>query len=225
MRVTDSMVFQTFLQQIQKLNLDFARYNEQVTTGKRINRPSDDPVGFTQLSSIESEISRLNQFVKNIDTANNRLESSDSRLNSVSLAMTRVIQLTEQGANEPTVGQPRKGIAEELLGLTKEILNHADAQVAGRHLFSGTRSTTDSLRQITGNVNGETYSVGGVGITDNGSAGTITGTIVDQNAFDAHIYQIRILNGAGDYEVIDLDSADAVIATGTFAAPGDNVTV
>lgn len=223
MRVTDSIIFQTFLQQIQKLNVDYAYYNEQVTTGKRINRPSDDPVGFTQLSAIESEISRLNQFVSNIDNANNRLESSDSRLNSVSLALTRVIQLNEQGASETTVGEPRRGIAEELLGLTDEILNHADAQVAGRHLFSGTRSTTSSLQQIIGNVDGETYSVGGVSITNNGSAATVTGAIVDQNAYDSHIYQIRMLNGAGDYEIIDLDGSDQVMATGTFAAPGDSV--
>jgi flagellar hook-associated protein 3 FlgL len=224
MRVTDSIIFRNFLSQLQDLNRQYAKYSEQVTTGKRINRPSDDPVASTTLLALKSELSSLSQFSDSIKNADRRLESSDSRLNDVSLAMTRVIQLNEQAANETTVGIPRKGIAQELLALTDEILGHADAQVNGRALFAGTRNTTDSLKAITNNPYGRVYSAAGLNVTTD-SAATITGTIPDARFYGEHIYQIRITDGANGYEVIDLEGTNNVVATGTFAGPPDTINV
>lgn len=224
MRITDSIVFTNMLAQIQRLNQDIFRYNEQVTSGKRINRPSDDPVGSTSLASIRSEIASLNQYVENMQNANRRLEASDSRLNDISLAMTRVIELNTQAANEQNSGVPRTGIAREIESITQELLSHADAQVGGRALFAGTRNTVDALKTITGNPEGRVYSASSVDI-QSASAGTISGTIIDPGAFTEHIYQIRFTDNAGNFEVIDLDSAGAVAATGTFAAAGDTISV
>lgn len=222
MRITNSIVFTNMLSQIQRLNQDIFKYNEQVTSGKRINRPSDDPVGSTMLASIKSEIASLNQYVENIQNANRRMEASDSRLNDVSLALTRVIELNTQAANEQNTGVPRTGIAREVESIVQELLGHADAQVGGRSIFAGTRNTVDALKTIGGNPEGRVYSASSVDI-QSASAGTITGAVADPGFFTEHIYQIRFTDGAGNFEIIDLDGDSQVVANGTFAAPGDTI--
>ena len=220
MRVTNSIMFTNFLAQLQRLNTDFFKFNEQVTTGKRINRPSDDPVNFTNLSAIKSEVSILTQYVENTETALNRMTATDARLNDFSIGLTRAIQLTEQAANEPNVAEPRSAIAKELESLTQELLSTADARVGGRALFAGTRNTTDALQLIAGNPDGDVYSASSTVVTSNGSAATLTATIPDPRVYDEHILQVRITDAAtGAYEVIDLDARDAVVATGNLAVP------
>lgn len=224
MRVTDSIVFTNFLSQIQKLNTDEFKYNEQVTTGKRINRPSDDPVGASQLASLNSELSNIAQYIKNVENAQRQLASSDERLNDVVSNMTRIIQLVEQGTSENYSGQPRKGIAQEVETITQELLGHADTQVGGRFIFAGTRTNRDSLQQITNNPDGRVYSASSVNIISNGPA-AISGVVTDPRDFNERIHELRILDAAGNYELIDRESDNAVVASGTLAGPGDTIAI
>jgi flagellin-like hook-associated protein FlgL len=62
-------------------------------------------------------------------------------------------------------------------------------------------------------------------MTDNGSAATISGIVPDVRFYNEHIYQLRITDGAGGYEIIDLDANDTVIDSGTLAGPPDTITV
>ena len=222
MRITDSIIFTNFLSQIQKLNRDEFKYNEQVTTGKKINRPSDDPVGASQLASLNFELSNLAQYMDNTDNALRQLGSTDERLNDVVTNMTRVIQLVEQGASENYQGQPRTGIAKEVETITQEMLGHADTQVGGRLIFAGTRTNRESLQQITGNPDGRVYSASTVNIVSNGTA-SFTGVVPDSRDYTERIHELRILDAAGNYELIDLESDNTVIASGTLAGPGDTI--
>lgn len=227
MRITEAITYANFLKNIQDLNRKYYKYNEQVSTGKRINRPSDDPVDFTKIISLKNELGDKNQFIENISTALRRLEASDSRLNDVSLEFTRLIQLNEQAANETTVGEPRKGIAQEVYSLTQEMLNNADANFNGRALFAGTRNTIDTLGLINNNPGENVYSVGAYSTTLDGAASANWGvTINNANNLTQRIYQVEItaLNGTDvDYEIRDLDG-NSTVASGT-AAVGDTITV
>jgi len=228
MRITDSITYANFLRRMQELNRENFKYNEQVVTGRRINRPSDDPVGFSQVVEQKNELTLMKQYLENIENALGRLEASDSRLNDVSLGLTRMIQLAEQGANDPTVGEPRRGIAQEVFSLTQEMLNHADANFNGRALFAGTRNTVDALNDIPANPSGSVYSVGDYAVSLGGAASAnFTTSFSDERLLTQHIYQIEITGvgvGTVNYEIRDLDANNAVISSGTAAA-GDVINV
>jgi flagellar hook-associated protein 3 len=227
MRITESITYSNFLRRIQELNRNYFKYNEQITTGKRINRPSDDPVDFADAVNLRNQYVNTAQYVDNIVKADRRLETTDARLNDVSLQLTRLIQLSEQGASTTTTGEPRAGIAQEVYALGQEMLDTADARFNGRAIFGGTRNTSASLAAITNNPDGMVYSIADYNVTLGGStSGNFSVGFGDPLALNEHIYQIEIVGetaGVIDYEIRDLDSGNALVASGSAAA-GDTIT-
>jgi flagellar hook-associated protein 3 len=224
MRVTSGILFNNFLNNIQRLNTDNYKYNEQVATGRRVNRPSDDPVRFNLIAALHSEVNSLSQFVDNTRNLTSRLETTDSRLNDASTAMARVITLIEQGASGTNRGESRQAIAKNIEAVTQELLAISDATVAGRRVFAGTRNTTDSLRALPNNPEGNVYSVSGMDAKIAGVAtAALSMSVSDPRFLKENIYELNILDAAGNYQIINLDNDNTISATGTFAAPGDTV--
>lgn len=214
MRVTNAMMMQNFLWDLQNINLNLLRSSEQVVTGRRISRPSDDPVGTSVSIGLRSELVSLTQFVENITIAQHRLEGADSKLNEVDFALTRVIQLIEQAASDTNLGTTRKNIAVEIQAITTQLLSSADTTVSGRYIFAGTLTTRTSLiaGSVPDNPDGRVYNVQSLTATGNGVTGS---SITDYSTVTEHVYQVRFTDAAGAYEVLDLDSG-ATVQTGTL---------
>lgn len=217
MRITTSMLYRNFLAQVERLNEDLFRYNEQVSSGRRLNRPSDDPTDTTALLSLREELIRLTRYTDNIVEAERRLESTDSRLNDMTLALTRLIQLAEQGSSEGVRAAGRRGISEEVAAIQEQLLSTASGQLAGRYLFAGTRTTRDSIPSV---PTGQVYSLH-TSLRLSGTAAA-TGNIVDPNQYEGHIYVIRFTDAAGSYDVIDLEN-NQVVTSGAVAIGVGNI--
>ncbi len=217
MRITNAMLFKTFLTNLGRLQQDFARYNEQLSSERRINRPSDDPPDMTNLLALDQELVRITRFGENISEANRRLESTDSRLNEYSLAVTRVIELAEQGSSEGTAGTGRRAIAEEIRTILDQLGSIADAKLADRYLFAGTRTTRNSIPSV---PPGQVFSLATtLEVTGTGTTG---GIVVDPTVYEEDLYIIRFTDAAGSYEVVNLDD-DAVVTTGTVAVGAGSI--
>ena len=110
----------------------------QLASGKRINKPSDDPIGAAQLVGLSESLKVTEQYQKNIDHARSRLELEDAALGSVGDALQRARELAVQGLNDTNGAQDRAAIAQEIRQLTDEVLGLANRKDgAGEYLFAG----------------------------------------------------------------------------------------
>jgi len=110
----------------------------QLSSGKRINKPSDDPIGAAQILGLSESLKVTEQYQKNIDHARSRLELEDAALGSVGNALQRARELAVQGLNDTNGPEDRVAIAKEIRQLTDEVLGLANRKDAnGEYLFGG----------------------------------------------------------------------------------------
>ena len=130
-----------FRQGIDNILSQQARLNEtqlQLSTGKRVNRPSDDPSASTQLLKLSTLRSKTEQYNRNIESARNQLQLQESVLSSVSNVLQRVRELTVQANNATQSDESRAAIADEIYNRIDELLQYANTKDPdGEYIFSG----------------------------------------------------------------------------------------
>ena len=110
----------------------------QLSSGKRIKTPADDPLGSAKSLSIDQSISVTEQYQRNSDVVKTRLQLEDSILNNVSLVLNRARELALQGNNASTTDSDRKMLANELRQRLDEILSLANTRdTNGQYIYSG----------------------------------------------------------------------------------------
>ncbi|MGK0441335.1 MAG: flagellar hook-associated protein 3 FlgL [Pseudohongiellaceae bacterium] len=115
----------------------------QISTGKRITTPADDPVGAAKIIQLDQEQSQLEQFQKNIDFSESRLQIEEVRLSSFNDLLIRVKELTLQASNGTVAFQERQSLAAELDTRLDELVSLANSQDAnGEYIFSGFQGGT-----------------------------------------------------------------------------------
>ena len=137
MRVTNSMLVKDMLWNANNNLVSMSKKQTELSTGKKIHRPSDDPVGITQVLKYKTDIREAAQYQKNIDDALGWLEVSESAVMNIKEILQRVRELTVQAANGTNTADDRKKIKVEVEELTKEIIVSGNATSAGRYVFSG----------------------------------------------------------------------------------------
>ncbi|MCR4291069.1 MAG: flagellar hook-associated protein FlgL [Candidatus Scalindua sp.] len=148
------------LANVQKSTSNMSRLQEQISTGKKVNRVSDDPAGARKILSLRSEDLRLDQYASNIQTATQSLDFSASALQNTSDILVRITELTMQGVSDSTDQGGRTIIANEINQLLETIMQSANAQRLGRYTFAGTETTTEpfvSTRNSSGDISAVTY--------------------------------------------------------------------
>ncbi|MBV1952478.1 MAG: flagellar hook-associated protein FlgL [Cycloclasticus sp.] len=116
----------------------------QISSGKRILAPSDDPAGSVRLLDLGESLSRLNKFQSNIDFAESRLSLSDSTLQSVTNSLQRVRELAVQGFNDTNSASDKESIAIEIFARVDELVSLANSRDGnGDYLYAGFKSQTE----------------------------------------------------------------------------------
>ncbi len=143
MRIGTLNMFRQGIDAIINRQTDLFRTQQQLSSGKRINRPSDDPSGAAQLVGLSESLKVTRQYQRNIDSVRSRLELEDSSLAGVGDALQRARELTVQGLNDTNGPVERAGIAKEIrqiLGEVKGLANRTDG--TGEYLFAGFQGKT-----------------------------------------------------------------------------------
>jgi flagellar hook-associated protein 3 FlgL len=141
-RVTERLLVDKLLGNIQTNSRRFERLQEEVATGKRILRPSDDPTGTVTSLVLRSKDSENAQAQKNIDLAAGWLNATDVALQDVSAIVQRVRELTVQGANETLSQQERAALASEVDQLLEHAMQMANTRYGDRYIFGGHSTRT-----------------------------------------------------------------------------------
>src|SRR5207253_2535622 len=110
------------------------------TSGSRISKPSDDPIGVARALNLQDSIAQSEQYQRNIDQASSWLNTTDSAMQSVSDAMNRARELAVQASNGTLGSGDRQAIQAEITQLQQHVLDLAHSKYGAYYLFAGTRS-------------------------------------------------------------------------------------
>lgn len=142
MRVTQSMLSGNMLRNLSTSYNKMGQIQNQINTGKKVNRPSDDPVVAMKGIGYRTALDKVEQFQRNIGEVNSWLNSSDDSLDKVGSALQRANELAVQAANGTTTPEDKLKIQAEMDQLREHIQNLANSKVGEKYIFSGTKSTT-----------------------------------------------------------------------------------
>jgi flagellar hook-associated protein 3 FlgL len=138
MRIGTLSMFRQGVDAMLKQQTDVFRTQQQLSSGKRINTPSDDPAGAAQLDSLSDSLDLNRQYQRNIDSVRARLELEDTMLGSVTESLQRARELVVQGLSDTNSQQDRSAIALEIRQLTDEVMGYANqVDGTGEFLFGG----------------------------------------------------------------------------------------
>ena len=187
MRVANKTIYDAVTYNLRNRTREMNKANEIVSTGKRINNLSDDPVGLTQALNLKSAISNIDQMQRNISHGNSWLASSESALSNVEDIITDTKVLCIQMANATISSEERLSAAGTVQNMLDEIISLGNTNVAGSYIFAGSKTDTTPFRSdgtYNGNDNAFTIKVGKdttVEVGSDGSAvfGNIFSTMAD----------------------------------------------
>jgi len=141
MRVTQSMLSNNMLRNLSKSYTSMNKYMDQLTTGKKINRPSDDPVIAMKGMRYRTEVSNVEQFQRNITEMHTWMDTSDETLDETTQILNKLRELTVQSANETYDAEQRKAIKKEVDQLKLQLVEVANTKVNNKYIFNGTQTT------------------------------------------------------------------------------------
>ncbi|MGA9290036.1 MAG: flagellar hook-associated protein FlgL [Anaerobacillus sp.] len=149
MRITQQMLSSNITSQLQQNLSRYEKANEQVSTGKRINKPSDDPIGVQKSLKLASQLADNEQYERNTDYTISWMETTDQALNSISNALQRANELGLQASNGTNSPEDQKTIAKEIEQLRSEVADIANTKFDGKYIFNGQK--TDQAIEIATN--------------------------------------------------------------------------
>lgn len=138
MRISTIQAFNNGVNGIQRNYSDVTRTQEQISSGKKILTPADDPVAAVRLLQLDQEQAALKQFEGNLTAAKNSLTLEESTLSGVVNVMQRIRELAVQAGNGALSKDDRSSIASELKEREDELLGLMNSKNArGEYLFGG----------------------------------------------------------------------------------------
>ncbi len=141
MRVSTTQAFNFGTNSIQDIYADLLRTQEQVSTGKRVLNPSDDPVAATRILNIQEDNAILSRYRSNITLGNNNLFEQEALLNNVLVAVQRLEELAIQAGDGALSNEDRIALSEETNEIYKQLISVGNSQNArGEYLFAGSQA-------------------------------------------------------------------------------------
>lgn len=151
MRISSNQIFNIANNSISDANEAIIKTQEQLSTGRRVLNPSDDPVASTKILSLGKELADVEQFGRNIDAAKNNLVLQESILDGVTNIVLRMQELAIQAGNTATLSENEyTALSNEVDARLGELTNLLNSQNAnGDYIFGGYKSTVEPF---SGNV-------------------------------------------------------------------------
>lgn len=208
MRITNKIMQNNSLSNINLAKIAEDAKSSQVSSGKKIVRPSDDPIVAIRSLRLRSSVVEITQYYsRNAKDADAWLKTTEDAMKQVTDVITDMITQYNKGANEYLTSEERNIILEQLKALKNEVYATGDADYAGRYIFTGYR--TESSLMFREDTN-KTYQ-----ITEQFTASDLrTNTFVNTGFQDANGNDLDLTNlkegNQSDYTDVDEDKIDKV---------------
>jgi len=140
MRVTQNMMNAQMMYNLNRNNTRMDKYQEMLATSKKLNKPSDDPVGVGYAMRYEAQVARIDQYKRNVNDGTSHLEMTDTLLSQVNSLLQRANELAVRGATESMSIDAREAIAAEVRHLYSQMVTTGNSQFNGRYVFNGQKT-------------------------------------------------------------------------------------
>ena len=158
MRITNRMMTNNMLSNINKNKQNVSRLEEQYSTGKKIQRPSDDPIVTVRALKLRTNLTELNQYYeKNIPDAISWMDITESSLSTINDILKEINTYCVQGSSDSLKATDRSSIVQNLVEMKNQIYQEGNANYAGRYVFSGYK--TDSSLTFMDNTSNLRYDI------------------------------------------------------------------
>jgi len=138
MRVTQYMLYSSMMGSIIKNQRKMLDYQTQVSTQKKVNDASDDPMGMAKILSYRETLSNLEQYPRNVSKARSWLDTTDAVLQELADDILGAKTLALQQVNGSNSAQSRQTAIEEVEGLIQSLIQTGNTKVGGQYIFGGT---------------------------------------------------------------------------------------
>lgn len=139
-RITEAMTGRRLIADLNASSTLVSKYQRQISSGRRIEKPSDDPLATHTAMRLRSELQALEIDQRSIADARGWLDTTEAALSSITDVAQRAHELAVQGANGSLAQSDRNKIADEIDQLIATAKSAANASYGGRYVFSGTRT-------------------------------------------------------------------------------------
>jgi len=142
MRVTQGMTSRSILRDLDNSRSRLGTIQREISSTKRISKPSDDPFGTGRTLQLSSELEGFKQYKSNVDDGTGWVTATEASLSHITETLQRARELLVQGGNDSNGQVAREGIAAEIEALTEAVKQEANGTFDGRFIFSGTETET-----------------------------------------------------------------------------------
>ncbi len=144
MRIATSQIFSNQTASIDNLVAQQSQLGNELSTGKRLNKPSDDPTHIAQDLSLRTQIAQGNQTGDNVANLSAELTTVDGALSSVTDVLQKARALAVSGASDAITPAQRQAMATQVDGLLGELVGLGNTQYAGKYVFGGTAALSQA---------------------------------------------------------------------------------
>ncbi|CUH94437.1 hypothetical protein P22_0503 [Propionispora sp. 2/2-37] len=137
MRISNNMMQYNFLSSLNKSSGQQYKLQEQLSDGRLIHRPSDDPVRAVRSLRFNTSLSQNEQFTQNLKDAQSWMTSTDSAMSSLSSIMINIKEKVVQASNGTNPQDAVQAIGKEIDNLINQMIQIGNTQVGDRYIFSG----------------------------------------------------------------------------------------
>lgn len=215
MRISQQMLHQNSLRHMNQNLSRLEKTNLDVSTGKQLHKPSDDPNGVSRAMDLKSALVANKQYERNADEAKLWLSESGQTIDQMVSVMHRVRELAVQGGNDTLTEYDRNIIASETEELQGQIHQFVNAKMNGKYLFNGSDTKNPpfpvqgSYVENAFNTDAKQLSVGeGVAMNVNVTANQLVGNAgEDSNLFGVLVDVSAALRAGEDVPLDRIDQA------------------
>lgn len=227
MRITNAMLSDVILKNISSSYERIGKFQDQLSSGKLYNKPSDNPVAINKGLGIRSVTKSLDQYVDNVNDALAWLKTADGALMNTVDLLYRAKELSVQGANGTNTQEALNAIAKEIDQIIEDTVSIGNTQYDGKYIFGGNRTTTAPFTLVAGpptdvTYNGDSASRSyeiekGVTVTVNLTGDTVFKDSTDPTSIFRILIDLRDHLTAGDFAALSTDTSqiDSAITTVT----------
>jgi flagellar hook-associated protein 3 FlgL len=148
MRVTQSMLTSNSLKHLSNSYKRLGKLQDQLATGKKITRPSDDPVVAMKGMYYRSNLQEIEQYKRNLSELYLWMENSEAGIEQANSGLQRVRELVIQGSNGTLSPEDLQSIAKEIAQIKEDLISVANTKVSGRYIFHGTDVNNSPLKNL-----------------------------------------------------------------------------
>ncbi len=176
------------LNNLNQIELQQQQAEIQLSSGRRVNMPSDDPAAAAADVENQAQQSSTDQYLQNTSSLEGLLQTADSTLSSVVTSLNQAVSLGTQGANGGLSASDQQTIAQQVQGIQQSILQLANVSYQGSYIFGGTATTAPPFALDATQADGVIY---------NGNVATNNVQIADGRSIQVNVPGSQIFQGAG----------------------------